>query len=123
MYHSINRHTQRLDVVEKVTGKAKYGADYQFEGMLYAKGLYAENPHARIISINTSEAEKIPGVAAVITAKDIPGIKVIGEVMLDQYILAEDKTRYFGDVLACVAATSQKIANEAVKAIKVELEP
>lgn len=123
MYHSINRHTQRLDVGEKVTGKAKYGADYQFEGMLYAKGLYAGNPHARIISIDTSEAEKIPGVAAVITAKDIPGIKVIGEVMLDQYILAEDKTRYFGDVLACVAATSQKIANEAVKAIKVELEP
>lgn len=123
MYHSINRHTQRLDVVEKVTGKAKYGADYQFDGMLYAKGLYAENPHARIVSIDTSEAEKIPGVEAVITAKDIPGIKVIGEVMLDQYILAEDKTRYFGDVLACVAAVSPQIAHEAVKAIKVVLEP
>lgn len=123
MYHAINRPAQRLDVWEKVTGKAKYGADLRFEGMLYAKGVYAADPHARIVRIDTSRAEAMPGVAAVITAKDIPGLKVIGEVMLDQYILADDKTRFFGDVVACVAAETPEQAAAAAKAVEVEYEP
>ena len=123
MYHAINKPVRRLDVVEKVTGKAKYGADLFFEGMLYAKGVYAENPHARILRIDTSRAEAMEGVAAVITAKDIPGLKVIGEVMLDQYILADDKTRFWGDVAACVAAETREIAEEAAKLVHVEYAP
>lgn len=123
MYHSIHKPVNRLDVYEKVTGKAKYGADLRFEGMLYAKGVYAENPHARIVSIDTSAAEAVEGVAAVITARDIPGLKVIGEVMLDQYILADDKTRFWGDVVACVAAETKEIAEEAAKLVRVTYDP
>lgn len=123
MYYAINRPVPRIDVQEKVTGKAKYGADLCFEGMLFAKGVYAENPHARILKIDTSDAERMEGVAAVITAKDIPGSKVIGEVMLDQYILAEDKTRFWGDVIACVAAQTPELAAAAAKAVRVVYEP
>lgn len=122
MGHAINRPVRRLDVVEKVTGQAMYGADLKFERMLYGKGLYAEHPHARIRSIDTSEAEAMEGVACVITARDIPGMKVMGEVMQDQYILADDKTRFFGDVVACVAAETPELAAEAVKHIRVEYE-
>ena len=95
---------------KKVTGQAMYGADLKFERMLYGKGLYAEHPHARIVSIDASEAEAMEGVACVVTARDIPGMKVMGEVMQDQYILADDKTRFFrrrgrlrrgGDAGAC----------------------
>lgn len=123
MYHAINRPVKRLDVWEKVTGRAKYGADLRFEGMLYAKGVYASDPHAKIVRIDTSKAEAMQGVAAVITAKDIPGLKVIGEVMLDQYILADDKTRFFGDVVACVAAETPELAAAAAKAVEVEYAP
>lgn len=122
MDHSINQPMRRLDVIEKVTGQAKYGADLRFERMLYAKGLYAAYPHARIVSIDTTEAEALDGVACVVTAKDIPGVKVIGEVMLDQFILADEKTRFFGDVVACVAAETPEIAEEAVKLIHVVYE-
>ena len=100
-HFAINRPVNRLDAYEKVTGKAKYGGDLCFEGMLHAKGVYAENPHARIVQVDTSLAEQLEGVVCVITAKDIPGLKVIGEVMLDQYILADDKTRFFGGGLRC----------------------
>ena len=122
MGHAINRPVRRLDVVEKVTGQAMYGADLKFERMLYGKGLYAEHPHARIVSIDASEAEAMEGVACVVTARDIPGMKVMGEVMQDQYILADDKTRFFGDVVACVAAETPELAAEAVRRIRVEYE-
>ena len=123
MFNSINMPVQRLDAWEKVTGRAMYGADLTFEKMLYAKGVYAENPHAGILGIHAEEALRMPGVAAVITARDIPGLKVIGEVMLDQYILAEDKTRFFGDVIACVAAETPGIASLAAKKVRVDYEP
>lgn len=122
-HFAINRPVNRLDAYEKVTGKAKYGGDLCFEGMLHAKGVYAENPHARIVRIDTSLAEQLEGVVCVITAKDIPGLKVIGEVMLDQYILADDKTRFFGDVVACVAAETAELAELAARLIRVEYEP
>lgn len=122
MGHAINKPLQRLDVAEKVTGRAKYGADLKFEGMLYGKGLYAEYPHARILSIDCTEAEALDGVACVITAKDIPGMKVMGEVMQDQFIIADEKTRFFGDVVACIAAETPEIAAEAVRHIKVKYE-
>jgi CO/xanthine dehydrogenase Mo-binding subunit len=123
MYHAINKAVPRLDVWEKVNGTAKYGADLYFDGMLYAKGVYAEYPHAKILHIDTEAARSAEGVEAVITAKDIPGLKVIGEVMLDQYILADDKTRFFGDVVACVAARTPEQAAAAAKLVQVAYEP
>lgn len=123
MYGVVNNAVPRLDAWEKVTGKAKYGADLSFEGMLYAKGVYAEYPHAKILRVHTEEAQQTQGVEAVITAKDIPGLKVIGEVMLDQYILAEDKSRFFGDVIACVAAETPEIAESAARKVRADYEP
>ena len=123
VYNAINIPVPRLDAWEKVTGKAIFGADLRFDGMLYAAGAYAEYPHARIIGVHTEEAQKTQGVAAVITSKDIPGLKVIGEVMLDQYILADDKTRFLGDVVACVAAETPDIARAAARKIRVDYEP
>lgn len=122
MGYAVNQPMRRLDAAEKVTGQAKYGADLHFERMLYGKGLYAAHPHARILSIDSSEAEAMEGVACVVTARDIPGMKVMGEAMQDQYILADDKTRFFGDVVACVAAETPELAAEAVKRIRVEYE-
>ena len=122
MFSAINTPVPRLDAWDKVTGKAIYGADLRFDGMLHAIGVYAKYPHARIVAIHAEEALKTKGVAAVITAKDIPGLKVIGEVMLDQYILAEDKTRFMGDVVACVAAETLEIAGEAARMVRVDYE-
>ncbi len=123
MGYAISQSVHRLDATEKVTGRAKYGADLRFEGMLYAKGLYAQLPHAEILSVDASAAEALEGVACVVTAKDIPGMKVMGEIMQDQYILADDKTRFFGDVVACVAAQTPELAAKALKLIKVAYAP
>jgi len=120
--HIVNTSVERMEVWDKVTGRAKYGADLKYPNMLYAKGVYAQYAHAKILSINTSAAEAIQGVVCVITAKDIPGLKVIGELVKDQFVMALDKTRTLGDVVATIAAETMEIAEEAAGQIKVEYE-
>ncbi len=68
----VGKSVPRVDARTKVTGEAKYPGDFSMPGMLYAKILFAGRPHARILSIDTSEAEKLPGVVAIFTAKDVP---------------------------------------------------
>lgn len=121
--YTIGKSTDRIDAEAKVTGKAVFGDDVRLDNMLYCKGVYAEYAHAKILAIDTSEAEKMPGVACVVTAKDIPGEKMIGEIYVDQYPIADDMTRYLGDVVAVVAADTQEQANEAAKKVKVSYEP
>ena len=121
--YTIGKSTDRIDAEAKVTGKAVFGDDARFPNMLYCKGVYAEYAHAKILSIDTSEAEKMPGVACVVTAKDIPGEKMFGELYIDQYPIADDMTRYLGDVVAVVAADTQAQANAAAKRVKVSYEP
>ena len=87
-----------------------------------AKAVYAAHPHAMIKRIDTAEAERMEGVRAVITAKDIPGAKTIGEIIVDQYVLADDMTRFLGDVVAVVAADTKAQADEAAKRITVDYE-
>ncbi|MBU4484111.1 xanthine dehydrogenase family protein molybdopterin-binding subunit, partial [bacterium] len=113
---------KRIDAYEKVTGKALYADDIFLTKMLYAKPLYAEHPHAKILNIDLSEAKQIEGVIDIITSNDCPGSKQVGGVKKDHYVLAHEKTRYIGDVVAMVAAESYDIACSAVSAIKVNYE-
>jgi len=132
-YRVIGQSVRRLDAVEKVTGTAPFTTDIKLPGMLYAKVLRSPYPHARIIDIDTSEAEKLPGVKAVATYKNTPQTLFNGaagsiltlppsEPIKDQRIFSPI-VRYVGDEVAAVAATSEEIAAEALKLIKVNFEP
>jgi CO/xanthine dehydrogenase Mo-binding subunit len=112
-----------VDALGKVTGRAKFAADYNAGHQLYGKVLRSEHPHARILRIDTAAAKGLAGVEAVLTALDIPGEKTIGIVVKNQAILAGDKVRYLGDGVALVAAQTREIAEAAVKLIKVDYEP
>jgi CO/xanthine dehydrogenase Mo-binding subunit len=121
----------RPDGVPKVTGKAQYGADLTMPGMLQGAILRSPHAHARIKSIDTSKAEKLPGVKAVCTSKDFPEHKFeyIGPERvafnywhMTRNIMAREKVLYEGHALAAVAAVSKSIAEEACSLIKVEYE-
>ena len=121
----------RHDGVDKVIGRAKYGADYAFPGMLHGKVLRSPHAHAKIKSIKIDKALKLPGVRAIVTAADLPeaanrleqaGEMAINPHYLSMNILARDKVLYDGHAIAAVAATSPHIAEEAVKLIEVEYE-
>ncbi len=113
----------REDAVPKVSGRAIYGADLYMPGMLFAKVLLSSQAHALVKSIDTSEAEAMDGVHAVLTARDIPGANIFGIALPDQQVLAENKVRFYGEPLALVAAEDAYLAEEAVKKIRVEYEP
>lgn len=120
----IGQPVPRVDALDKVTGEQKYLADLQFPDMLYGAILRSPYAHARVVSIDTSEAENIPGVRAVITAKDTPGLKFsFIQALADKLPLAADTVRYVGDEVAAVAADNPDIANEALEHIRVEYEP
>ena len=114
---------RRVDAWGKVTGTAKFAADYSLPHQLYGKVLRSKYPHARILSVDTSKAAKVPGVEAVLTAKDIPGSRSFGVVAKNQEILALDTVRYLGDGVALVAARSLEAAGEALRLIDVKYEP
>jgi CO/xanthine dehydrogenase Mo-binding subunit len=103
-------------------GQAIYTGDMRLPGMLTGKALRSRYAHAKILSIDASAAKKIPGVHAVVTAKDLPGVNYFGLSLMDQEILASQKVRMMGDALALVAAEDLETAEEAVLAIKVEYE-
>jgi len=110
----------RVDAFDKVTGRARYGADYNLANQLYGQVKYADFPHADIISIDTTEAKKLPGVRAVLTAKDVPGDRTFGAVIINQVVLCSDRVRYYGDAVALVAADTPGIAERAMLLIKIE---
>ncbi len=121
----------RHDGIDKVMGRAKYGADYSFPGMLYGKVLRSPHAHARIKSINVEKALKLLGVKGVVLGKDLPELEskteFVGEIAINpfylaQNILARDKVLYNGHAIAAVAATSTHIAEEALELIEVEYE-
>src|SRR6202047_5003886 len=121
----------RPDGVDKVTGRAVFAADTRASGMLWGKILRSPHAHARIVSIDTSKAEALPGVKAVITREDfadqpsefIPA----GEMMMNykdvvRNVMAREKALYEGHAVAAVAATTTAIARRALKLIDVEYE-
>lgn len=109
-----------VDGLLKVRGELKFAADMFLEGMGYGKILWSTHPHAEILSIDTSRAEAMDGVRAVLTAKDIPGKNGFGDFGGDQPVLADKKVRFLGDPVALVVADSEAVAMEACKAIAVE---
>lgn len=114
---------RRVDGFDKVTGRAKYTADLKLPGMLYGKVLRSPLPHARIISIDTSQAEAMPGVRAVLTREDIKDIQpYYGHTLKDRPAIAIDKVRYVGDPVAVVCAETEQQAEEALSAVHVEYE-
>ncbi|HEX6383443.1 MAG TPA: molybdopterin cofactor-binding domain-containing protein [Anaerolineae bacterium] len=113
----------RPEAIAKVTGEAIYSDDITFPGQLYGRTLRAAYPHARILSVDTSHAESLPGVHAVLTSKDIPGRTNHGLVYQDWPALAHQRARFLGDPVAIVAAETAEIAAEALKLIHVAYEP
>ncbi len=109
----------KVDALDKVLGRARYAEDISFPNLLHGRVLRAGIPHALIKNIDTSKAEAMEGVACVLTAKDIPGSNRFGLYYQDQYALAEDKVRNVGDPVAVLAAETDEIAREAIKAIAV----
>jgi 4-hydroxybenzoyl-CoA reductase alpha subunit len=116
----IGKRVPKLDAIDKVTGRAIYGHDMKLPRMLYGKILRSERAHARILNIDTSRAEKLPGVKAVITGNDIPDIRV--GFAKDNPILKTGKVRSFRDEIAAVAAVDEDTAQEALELIRVEYE-
>jgi len=117
----IGRNYARFDATDKVTGKAVFGADVILPGMLYGAILRAKYPHAKILKIDTSKAEQLPGVEGVVTGQEVPR-GYYGVDLKDQLVFAREKVRYLGDAVAAVAATTQEIAEKAIELIEVEYE-
>jgi CO/xanthine dehydrogenase Mo-binding subunit len=132
-YKVIGTRPIRHDGADKVTGRAVYGADFKLAGMVHGRVLRSPHAHARIKSIDTSAAEKLPGVLAVVTGADLPNLKDkiadLGEgsvnlAHLGANVLAHHgKVQYKGHAVAAVAAVNPHVAAEALKLIKVDYEP
>ena len=114
----------RPDGLEKVTGRANFGADHALPGMLFGKVVRSPHAHARIRSIDTAEAEGMPGVLAVITAADFPDRSKMSwrRKGFNDNLLASDKVLYHGHAVAAVAATSNQAAEAAAAAVVVDYE-
>ena len=128
-HNVIGKSVKRRDLIDKVTGQAVYAGDLSLPGMLHGKIKRSNVAHARIVSIDTSRAEALPGVKAVLTHANVPRVLHYGSphprsasVTKDQYIF-DTKVRYWGEGVAAVAAISEEIAEEALELIEVVYEP
>lgn len=117
--HVVGRRQPRLDGHEKVSGRAEFTDDIRLPGMLHGKILRSTQAHARIRRIDTSRAEALPGVKAVVTNCDAPALMFTEH----QPVLAQDRVRYIGEEIAAVAAVDLLTAEEALELIEVEYEP
>ena len=115
----VGKRGPNIDAVDRVTGRAKYTGDIDLPGMLVARVLRSTRPHARIVSIDTSKAEAMPGVRAVMTYKDAPKVMIWGS---RQYAL-NDRVRFHGEAVAILAAVDAETADRALKLITVQYEP
>ncbi len=120
----IGEHMPRVDARAKAVGTGEYVEDMTMPGMLYGSALRTPTPRAFIKSIDTSEAKKLPGVVAVLTADDVPGERYQGHLKHDWPVMIApgEESRYIGDAIALVAAESKKAMREALRLIKVEYE-
>src|SRR3954467_10606651 len=126
----IGQRTVRPDGVDKVTGRAAFAADTTMPGMIWGKVLRSPHPHARIKSIDTSKAEALPGVKAVVSARDVVDFPIAKSVMLGiqdmrwmcRNVMAREKVLFPGHPVAAVAATTEAIAAQACELIEVEYE-
>lgn len=115
------RKVLRVDGPEKVRGSAWFSAEVRLPGLLFGAALRSPFPHARIRSLDLSRAQRLPGVLAILTARDLPTRRV-GKGLQDMPLLATDRVRFVGEKVAVVAAESREQADEAVRAIAVDYE-
>ena len=116
-YKLIGKPYSTADLVAKATGRAKYAEDFRADGMLFAKLLVSPMPHGRVRSIDTSAAEAMPGVEAILTADDLPAADAPNETSLT------NEPKYEGEPILAVAAVDETTAADAIEAIRVDMEP
>ena len=127
--HALGQSITRIDARSKVTGEAPYPGDINLDGQLWMRVRFSDRAHARVLSVNITAAEAIPGVRGIFTAKDIP-VNEYGLVTKDQPVLCgpgsskpgTDVVRCYADMIAVVVADTEAIANEAVRQIEVQYE-
>ncbi len=120
----IGKSIRRVDTTAKATGEARFAADLFLPRMLVGKVLRSPHAHARIVKIDPSRAENVPGVKAVVTSRDLPGEKWgVFRYTQDMAFLPADRVRYIGEEVAAVAAVDEETAMEALNLIDVEYEP
>ena len=122
--YQVGSRVQRIDVAEKVLGCGKYPDDVYVDGMCYGSAVRSAYPRARVLSVDTAEAEALPGVVCVLTQKDIPGQVNVGHIKKDQPTLigVGELTHYLGDAIALVCARDRETLETAKKLVKVEYE-
>ena len=120
----VGSRVHRIDVAEKVQGYGKYPDDVYVDGMCYGGAVRSQYPRARVLYIRTKEAEALPGVVCVLTAKDIPGQQNVGHIQKDQPTLIGEGeiTQYLGDAVALVCARDQETLEKAKKLVRVVYE-
>ncbi len=120
----VGSRVHRIDVAEKVQGYGTYPDDVYVDGMCYGSAVRSAYPRARVLSIDTSDAEALPGVVCVLTAKDVPGKNYVGHIKKDQPTLIPvgEITHYLGDSVELVCAKDQETLEAAKKLVKVEYE-
>ena len=118
----VGRSLVKTDGLAKTTGRARYADDLKLPRMLFCRLLRATRPHARILNVDTSQAEALPGVQAVITSRDLPNKYGVLPVGQDEEALCGDKVRYVGDAVAAVAAIDEQTAEAALGLIEVQYE-
>ena len=121
-FRVLGKNHVRVDALDKVTGHATYAGDVYLPEMLMCKVLTSTSSHARIVSIDTSEAESLPGVRGVITGKDFPDVFFGSGALRDRRVMARDEVFYVGEPVAAVAADDEITAVEALSLIRVEYE-
>jgi xanthine dehydrogenase molybdenum-binding subunit len=128
-YRVVGTSPAHHDFVDKVKGAMQYAADWRLPGMLHGRVVRAQVPSARIVSVDAAQARAMPGVAAVVTAADVPSNRIVemasgglAELEVAMPVLAGDRVRYFGEPVALVAAATQQIADEAAELVSVEYE-
>ncbi len=118
----LGRNYPRVDAADKVSGRSQYASDIYLPGMLMCKVLSSPKPHARILHIDTSRAEQLPGVRGIITGRDVPDVRFSNGAVRDKRLFALDKVRYIGEPVAAVAAVDEITALEALELIEVTYE-
>ena len=119
---TVGKSVSRLDALEKVTGRAKFVSDVKLDRMLCAKVMRSPHAHAKMTNMDTSRAEKVPGVRAIITPKDMPAVPT-APFLADQYLLCQGNVvRCVGEPVAAVAADTAEIAEKAIHLIEVDYE-
>ncbi len=120
----VGKKVERVDAFERLIGQAKYAADLYLPGMLYVKILRSPYPHARILKVDTSKAQALPGVKAILTASDVPNVAIHDRATAPTVVMPvlASIARYVGDEIAAVAAVDEETAENALELIKIDYE-